>query len=135
MNLEVEIINKQKIAIDKLLKASLSDTYQRFGPNRSAWVEVLITDNEEIKILNRDYRGKDQPTDVLSFPVSIDSQLGQVVPDNEVLALGTIVISFEQAEQQVGRFGKDLNNELIGLAQHGLRHLLGHTHDNQGNWQ
>lgn len=135
MNLKIELIKKQPFEHQARLDQELKATYSKFGHHSQAQVEVVLTDNKEIQALNRQYRHKDKPTDVLSFPVSISDNQQLVVPNTEVLHLGTIVISIEQANQQIGRFGSDLASEVSGLASHGLRHLLGHTHDELGNWQ
>ena len=68
--------------------------------------------------LNRDYRGKDRPTDVLSFP-----------GDGGEAGLGDIVISVETAERNARRLGRTLLQELDVLALHGFLHVLGHDHE------
>lgn len=101
-----------------------------------ATVEILTTSDEQMQELNRTHRGKDATTDVLSLPTAIDSEQGSVIPpvDGSV-HLGTIVISIPQATRQIGHFGQTLEAELLGLAAHGLRHLLGHDHDAEGHWR
>lgn len=99
-------------------------------------IEILTTQDEQMRELNRTHRSKDATTDVLSLPTAIDSEQGSVVPASEQPThLGTIVISIPQAERQIGHFGETLEAEILGLATHGLRHLLGHDHDKEGNWQ
>ena len=72
------------------------------------------------KELNREYRGKDRPTDVLSFPM-----------DDPVL-LGDVVISIERAAEQAERYGFSEDEELARLLVHGTLHLLGFDHKNGG---
>lgn len=116
------------------LAQSLSRTYKEYGSD-DALVEILLTTDERMRELNREQRGKDATTDVLSLPTAIDTERGRVVPvSDEPTHLGTIVISLEQARRQVGRFGSTIEAELVGLVQHGLRHLLGHDHDEEGEW-
>jgi probable rRNA maturation factor len=79
-------------------------------------VSVLLTDDREIKELNRAYRKIDRPTDVLSFPMK-DSRM-----------LGDIVISVDRAEEQAARYGVDLDEELSRLLIHGALHLAGYDH-------
>lgn len=79
-------------------------------------LSILLTDDEGIRALNRDYRGKDKPTDVLSFPMDDESMLGDVV------------ISMERAREQAVLFKVSEDEELSRLLVHGILHLLGHDH-------
>ena len=87
-------------------------------------VSVLITDNEEIHGLNLEYRGKDAPTDVLSFPL-FDEE-GNL--DEE--ELGDIVISLERAVAQAEEYNHSLKREVAFLTAHSMLHLLGYDHEN-----
>jgi probable rRNA maturation factor len=87
-------------------------------------VAVRLTDDAEIKALNRDYRGKNKPTDVLAF-AHREGPAAAIHPD----VLGDIVISVETARIQAKRAKHDLHAELLHLASHGLCHLLGYDHD------
>lgn len=80
-------------------------------------VELLLTNNEEIHALNKTYRGKDRPTDVLSFGLEDPVNLGQ------------LVISVERAEEQAKEIGQSLEEELRFLFAHGLLHLCGFDHE------
>jgi probable rRNA maturation factor len=84
-------------------------------------VTLRLTDDATIRELNRDYRGRDRPTDVLAFALR-EGQGGQLHPH----VLGDIVISVDTAARQAGRRG--LDRELAFLAAHGLCHLLGYDH-------
>lgn len=87
-------------------------------------VSVLITDNEEIHGLNLEYRQKDAPTDVLSFPLfDEDGNL-----DEE--ELGDIVISLERAKTQAEEYNHSLKREIAFLTAHSMLHLLGYDHEN-----
>ncbi len=137
--LRIDVLEHAPLPIDRQrLADALTRTYATYQPGASrAVVELLITDDAEMHTFNRQYRGIDATTDVLSLPTAIDSAAGSVIPTSpqQPLHLGTIVVSLDQAERQVGRFGNTLDEELMGLATHGLRHLLGHNHDEQGTWQ
>ena len=87
-------------------------------------VSILITDNEEIHGLNLEYRGKDAPTDVLSFPL-FDEE-GNL--DEE--ELGDIVISLERALAQAEEYNHSLKREVAFLTAHSMLHLLGYDHEN-----
>jgi len=97
-----------------------------------AEVSIVLTDDEEIHALNRDYRGVDRPTDVLSFPL-LEGEDGAVrldaYPEGEPVALGDIVISLERAREQADEYGHSLSRELAFLTVHGILHLLGYDHD------
>ena len=87
-------------------------------------VSVTFTDNEKIRILNRDYRGVDRATDVLSFPL-FDEEFG----DGEKTALGDIVISLEKADAQAKEYGHTFEREVAFLTVHSMLHLLGYDHE------
>ena len=87
-------------------------------------VSVVITDNEEIHRLNREYRNKDCPTDVLSFPLYDEE--GYLDEDE----LGDIVISLERAKAQAEEYGHGIIREVAFLTAHSMLHLLGYDHEN-----
>lgn len=91
----------------------------------AAEVSVLLGDDATVQALNRDYRGIDRPTDVLSFA----QREGEDLPGGEVSpVLGDIVISLDRARAQAGEYGHSLERELGFLAVHGVLHLLGWDH-------
>jgi probable rRNA maturation factor len=87
-----------------------------------AGLSVSFVDDAAIRELNREYRGKDRPTDVLSFTLDGDAHVGV-----ERL-LGDIVISVETARRQAAQYGAPLRDEVYRLLIHGLLHLKGHDH-------
>jgi len=93
-------------------------------------ISVLFTDNEGIRQLNREYRGIDTPTDVLSFPLSTPEELAQAPEETEVL-LGYVVISVETAREQARQQGHSIKRESALLLTHGLLHLLGYDHGSE----
>ena len=97
-------------------------------------VALVITDDEAVQALNRDYRGIDAPTDVLSFAAQEDAA-GE--PDLDLPAdlaaeidrhLGDVIIAYPYAAHQAERFGNSVGAELRLLAIHGTLHLLGYDH-------
>ncbi|MCZ0755563.1 rRNA maturation RNase YbeY [Anoxybacillus sp. J5B_2022] len=94
-----------------------------------AEVSVSFVDNEQIRIINRDYRGKDQPTDVISFALE---EMGEgeieIVGVDMPPALGDIIISVPKAKEQAEEYGHSFMRELGFLAVHGFLHLLGYDH-------
>ncbi len=94
-------------------------------PN-DAEVSVIFVSDESIRALNREYRGIDEPTDVLSFPQLEGEELLDI---ENVLILGDIVVNMERAVSQAEAYGHSLERELAFLLVHGLLHLLGYDHD------
>ena len=94
----------------------------------STEVSISFVENDEIHALNRDYRGIDAPTDVLSFECdNIDDEFSSV-SDDEPYELGDIVIAPDIAERQTAEFGTTFSDELSLLITHGLLHLCGWDH-------
>ena len=94
-----------------------------------AEVSVTLTDNEEIHVLNREYRGVDRPTDVLSFPMAEDDDnIGDFDMDKNAVLLGDIVISVEKIEEQAKEYMHSFERELAYLVIHSTLHLLGYDH-------
>jgi probable rRNA maturation factor len=97
---------------------------------------IILVSNEEIRVLNKEYRNIDSPTDVLSFPLlearngRITLGLGDKDPDSGMVQLGDIIISPEKALEQASEFGHGLEVEIIFLVIHGVLHLLGYDHEN-----
>ena len=86
-------------------------------------VNVLVTNNHELRSLNRQFRGKDRPTDVLSFPAA-------VAPGRPLKQLaGELAISADVARENADRLGHPLAEEIKILALHGILHLAGFDHE------
>lgn len=104
-----------------------------------AMVYVLLTDNDTIHAINKEHRGIDQPTDVLSFPmheypVPADFSDIEVTdpdafhPDSGELILGDIILSMDKVTEQSDRFGHSVTRELAFLVAHSMLHLMGYDH-------
>lgn len=93
-----------------------------------AEVSLTIVDNEEIRELNNEFRGKDSVTDVLSFPMGENGEY-DVNPETNRIMLGDIVISAERAMQQAEEYGHSFEREMCFLATHSMFHLLGYDHE------
>ncbi|MFC4711955.1 rRNA maturation RNase YbeY [Planococcus dechangensis] len=97
-----------------------------------AEVSVTFTDNESIRVINRDYRGKDQPTDVISFSMEEEGEEEiAIVGATGPRLLGDIIISVERTKSQAEEYGHSFERELGFLAVHGFLHLLGYDHMNE----
>jgi probable rRNA maturation factor len=93
---------------------------------------VMLTDDDGVRELNRDYRGKDRATDVLSFAQEPAAEPCEAAGDAGRL-LGDVVISVETAARQAELGGWTLEEELARLLLHGTLHLLGYDHEAGGN--
>ncbi|GEN46508.1 rRNA maturation RNase YbeY [Alkalibacillus haloalkaliphilus] len=97
-----------------------------------AEMSVTFVSDEDIKSINRDYRGKDAPTDVISFALEEQGEDElEVIGEGLPLHLGDIVISVDRAFEQADEYGHSNNRELAFLAVHGLLHLLGYDHESE----
>jgi probable rRNA maturation factor len=85
-------------------------------------LSIVLTDDEQMRKMNRDYLGIDAPTDVLSFAAS------EMDPETGARYLGDILISIPRAAEQARAAGHDLAGEVQLLAVHGILHLLGYDH-------
>jgi len=136
---------KIDITVDKEFKKALSVPWLRGIARRiliaqcaeaSSEVGIYITGQDKIRELNRVYRGKDCPTDVLSFSFFVKEASADATthPDfpavlNGGINLGEIVISLPQAEIQAAEYEQPLKKELARLLIHGIMHLLGFDHE------
>lgn len=92
---------------------------------------LLITDDETVRKLNQEYRGIDEPTDVLSFAL-VERKPGSspfITPPDDLLHLGEVVISYPQAVRQAEENNHKVEEEVALLVIHGILHLLGYEHD------
>ncbi len=104
------------------------------GAGSNAELGILITDQERVQELNRNYRGEDHPTDVLAFYMTVsgeesggESERFVVAPDG-IMHLGEVVISYPQAAIQAQEHRHSVHKELAVLTVHGVLHLLGYDH-------
>ena len=96
-----------------------------------AEVNVTFVDDEEIKILNTEFRNIENSTDVLSFPLGENGEY-DTNPENGAKMLGDIVISIDHAVKQADIYGHTLQREIAFLTVHSMLHLLGYDHINGG---
>ncbi len=125
--LEFEI-NKQapvKISFRRLKEAAAAfEKHSKLSGRR--YFSLALVDNPTIKRLNYSYRGKNSPTDVLSF--SEAEVLEEFSGQSAAKDLGEIIISVPEARKQASQAGCSLTEELIRLLVHGLAHLIGYRH-------
>ena len=96
-------------------------------------VAVRLSDDAEVQALNRDYRGKDKPTNVLSVPmVQADLLDGLANSDDGEILLGDIVLAAETVAREAGEKHVSIADHTTHLIVHGLLHLLGYDHEDEG---
>lgn len=93
----------------------------------------LLTGDAEMQRLNREFRGQDYPTDVLSFPAGPPARKRKVQAGLPVLlSLGDVAISADRARAQAREFGHPVDDEICILMLHGVLHLMGMDHERDG---
>jgi len=107
--------------LEQLLISVIEACLVQEGLSLEYEVSVSFVTDEEIQELNREYRGVDKVTDVLSFPVEDEFDLGDRL-------LGDIVISTNKAREQAMEFKHDFNREMAYLTAHSMFHLMGYDH-------
>ena len=123
----VKVPSGLRILIRRSCNAVLE--YEKFdGP---AEISVTFVDNARIHELNKQYRDKDQATDVLSFPLGQDGKY-DINQETGAAMLGDIVISMERAMEQANIYGHSLQREVAFLTVHSMFHLLGYDHEAGG---
>ena len=120
-----EITYSQKILIRKSVKATLDFE----GYKNNAEISVTFTDNAGIQKLNREFRGLDKPTDVLSFPLTDYEATTTPLADELCGSLGDVVLSLERAKEQADEYGHSFEREIAFLVVHSMLHLLGYDHE------
>lgn len=127
--MEFYVDNRQNTAeitneLNKIIETVIMESLKVEGLSTDVEVSISFVDNIEIKELNRDYRGIDKSTDVLSFPLDED----MLVP---IPLLGDIIISMETAIEQAADFGHSVDREIGYLIAHSMFHLMGYDHMNE----
>lgn len=114
-------------ALKMLIRRAVISTLEYEGFGNDVEVSLTFTDNQGIRVLNRDFRKTDRETDVLSFPLT--DYAGTELPiDEPEVSLGDIVISLERAATQAEEFGHSFEREVAFLTVHSMLHLLGYDH-------
>ncbi len=112
--------------IEENVRAAAEKVGELYGVENGE-VSVTLTNNEYIHTLNKQYRGIDRPTDVLSFALN-ESEEPVVEDGPDVNVLGDLVISVERAKEQAADYGHSVKREIAFLTVHGMLHLLGYDH-------
>ena len=139
INLVFEQLSLQKFVISHNIRKCIQETLNAEGVTARCEINVLVTDDAGIRIINRESRNLDKPTDVLSFPMF------QLEPGNppedweeyldfetDMCPLGDMCISLERAIAQAKEFGHSVKREVGYLTIHSMLHLLGYDHLDEG---
>lgn len=110
---------------EKLFSQIIETALDKLAIDDDVELSCIIVDNNAIWKINRDYRGIDRPTDVISF--ALEDQ-PDILPDGMPRELGDIFISIEKAKEQAESYGHSFQREFCFLFTHGLLHLLGYDH-------
>lgn len=115
--------------LEEVMEKIALDSLQYEGFQEECEISISIVDNEEIHQINKQFRGIDRPTDVLSFP-QLTFEEGEIMDRNEKgeVVLGDIIISLERAREQAAEYGHSLKREIAFLTAHSMLHLLGYDH-------
>ena len=123
MNIEVvNLLDKKVEYLSELKKFLESVCHDEKLDN--VMFNVIIVDNERIHSINKEYRGIDRETDVISFALEDDKTFNRT----DIRILGDIYISIDKVISQSEEYGHSFKRELFFLALHGLLHLLGYDH-------
>ena len=106
----------------RILEHAASQALQQRNDHPILELTLLLTDDQQMRELNWQFMGLDEPTDVLSFPA------GEVDPDTQAFYLGDVALSLPRARSQAEAGGNSLQSELQLLVVHGVLHLLGYDH-------
>ena len=121
-----------------LIKKAVERALEAEGVTEPCLVSVMLTDDEGIRRVNREFRGIDRATDVLSFPLNelrpgdFDPDDCETDPETGSLMLGDMMISVPRCESQGEEFGHGYDREIQYLTVHSVLHLLGYDHVDEG---
>jgi len=114
------------------LRATIQKVLESIEIDIPVELGVVITGDQTVQRLNKIYRGKNEPTDVLAFPMSVQqdtTDMSFISPPDGICHLGEIVISYPQAKRQCEEHGHMVEKELQLLIVHGILHLFGYDHE------
>lgn len=122
----IEVVGALEGLDQAVIERAAQQTLEKAGADAQAEVTLVLSDDAQLRTLNHQFLGIDAPTDVLSFPG------GETDPDTEALYLGDVIISLSRARAQAAAGGYPLQDELQLLVVHGMLHLLGYDHAEEG---
>lgn len=140
INMVFEQLSLQKFTISSIIRTCIKETLKAEGIDVPCEINVLVTNDEGIRVINRTSRNIDKATDVLSFPM-FELTAGQppedwesyLDPETDRCPLGDMCISLERAVAQSKEFGHSVRREVGYLTIHSMLHLLGYDHLDEGS--
>ena len=134
--MEINILIEEGIEVEpesEWLQGIVESTLVKENAPPNIEISLVVTGQERIQELNREYRGLDRPTDVLSFSMSEQKDEAEpdafIGPPDDLLHLGEVIISYPQAVIQAKEHGHSIRKELAVLIVHGVLHILGFDHE------
>lgn len=124
---EINITNSTNETIDEKLLYKVANYALEYEKVSNAVLNIIIVDNEYIHKINREYRGVDRETDVISFALEDDDTFVKL----PIRVLGDIYISIDRVKSQALEYGHSETREISFLTVHGILHLLGYDHMNE----
>ena len=142
-SIDIEIEDAAATTVTKpWLRRIVAETLRREEVRQRCEVGLLLTTGKEVRRLNRQYRGQDKETDVLSFALAEAAAAAGVLTDSTAAAgegapvnLGQVVVSYPRAVRQAAAYGHSVEREVAFLTVHGVLHLLGHDHQTPADEQ
>jgi len=134
VRLVIRVDKDFQVHVDKRwLRRLVKESLAVHGVDTEVELSLLITDDATVRELNKEYRGKDKTTDVLSFALDADKHTdaaaGFVMPPGEEVHLGEVIVSYPKAAEQAAERNHAVEDEMALLVVHGVLHLLGYDHD------
>lgn len=131
VNVRVLPLYAQEVEGASLRKAARA-AFKSAGGQGAGALTVMVTDDAQVRELNRAYRRVDAPTDVLAFGEA-GGENGFVPPPGETRYWGDIIMSYPRAMEQAATYGHPVQEELSLLVIHGMLHLMGYDHEQAGD--
>lgn len=135
INLVFETLGFEKFTVSSIIRKCIAATLQAENITIPCEINVLVTNDQGIHVINKTSRDIDRPTDVLSFPMfelnagnPPDDWSEYVDPETGLVPLGDMCISLERAKAQAAEFGHSVKREIGYLTIHSMLHLLGYDH-------
>ena len=120
---------------EKQIRSVIKKCFKEEGlDKKNLYINIVLTNPENIKKINKEHRNIDKETDVLSFPMFEKSEILEF-ESTKLDVLGDIVISIQQVKTQAEEYGHSFNRELSYMIVHGFYHLLGYNHMNEKDKQ
>ena len=131
--MDVLILNTSNIEFSEdkehIIKNVIKEALDIMNLHDNVEISVLLVDDDEMKIINQEFRKVDKPTDVLAFPLLLSYEIEDMFKRGDQVFLGDIIISLEKAMEQAAAFEHSFEREIAFLTAHSMLHLLGYVHD------